>query len=86
MTESCCHVADRHAALARRLERETRYLKYMEICLGVCRRTLYGWIRAGKFPSHELEVGTVRRWRLSTVAEWEAAHSREAPEELRGGR
>ena len=64
----------RARALVRRLEREARYLTRAEICdrLSVSKTTLYAWIRAGKFPSHEFELGAVRRWRLSTVAGWEA--------------
>ncbi len=64
-------------ALVRRLEREVRYLTRAER-LAVSRRTLFNWIQADKFPSHDLELGGVKRWRLSTVAAWETERMRGA--------
>ena len=57
-----------------------RYLTRAEICerLSIARITLYRWIRAGQFPSHEFELGGIKRWRLSTVTAWEVERMRGA--------
>ena len=67
-------------ALARRLERETRYVTRAEVCerLSVSKTTFYACLREGKFPSADLDLGAMRRWRLSTVAAWEAERMRGA--------
>ena len=42
--------------------------------LSLSKTTPYAWIRAGKFPSHELEHGTVRRAH-HRKAQWSAVNN-----------
>ncbi len=67
-------------ALVRRLEREdlagARWVTRAWICdhLSISDRTLARWVANGTFPKAEIPGGTgaSNRWRLSTVAGWEA--------------
>ena len=37
--------------------------------VGVCPRTIRGWVAQGRFPSPALR-GRITRWRRSTIAAW----------------
>lgn len=50
-------------------------LKFVMARIGVSRATVYSWIAKGIMPKPK-KLGTLTRWNLSELLEWEAARPR----------
>ena len=47
--------------------------------LHISRETLLRWVRARKFPAHDVVAGNWKRWRRSTLTTWLAQHTQVQP-------
>ncbi len=52
--------------------------------IGISERLFRSWREAGRVPEPDIEIGTVKRWKVSTIAQWKPNQTRPVPHRAAG--